>query len=644
MKRILLYISALFILIGCSESEYDGTRTPSLNRRYLYVQTKSLNFEALPSTQKVNIESDQTDWTVSIPTNWISANQLSGNNSTSVDFTTQLNNSADTSRVCIATIASNVSDWVRSFPITITQSKHSPFLTVSENSISCSAVKQSISIPVSTNAEYTLNNTGSSWLHIESFTNNEVKLIVDENNTGEERNASLTLKAKSYPGTVATVEVRQKIANISSTKNKLSFGHNSSSQIVEIDSEASWSATATSWISVTPKTGTAGNTEVTISVPNNASTNSRYGSVYLNIAGNNNIEIPIEQEGVSLVASTSNVSFDSFGGTETITITSNDNWQITSIPEWISVNTSSGNGNETIQISTRGNDTTKPKHGEIIVSTTNNVASKTITVTQEAKQVEYSDATLAYGYASSTKTISFTTNGNWSATNDAEWISIDKTSGSGNASLAISVNENNTLEEREGHITLLIVDQPYTITVHQDCKYLTLSSSAFTFSADAGSTTISIGSNTQWKSIVTDGGDWLSVSSTDGTNDTDMTINVSENKTVSARSGMIEIEIPNVHTYIIDVTQSRRYIKTDMASVDFLPSGGQISFNVITDGTYEVSRIGDWFGFVKSGDCITVVAQENSSVKERKGALTFTLLNLYGGKISLLVPITQLNK
>lgn len=643
MKRILFYISSILLLASCSESEYNGTRIPSLNRRYLSVPSTSLSFDAQPSTKKLSIESDQTDWKIDIPADWVSVNPTSGNNSMSVDFTAQLNNSADESRVCVATVASNVSDWNRSFPITITQGKNSPYITLSENSVICSALKQTKAITVNTNTEYTIENTGSSWLHIDSSVSNEVKLTVDENNSGEERNAVVTFKAKSHNGVSAIFNVRQKIANITSTKETLNFGHTASSQIIEIESEAAWNASSTSWLSVSPISGNAGKTEVTVSVPNNASVNSRTGSVYFNIASNNNIEVPIMQEGISLNVSPSYLKFTSFGGNQTLNVISNDTWTITSKPEWITFDKNSSEGNANLKVSVAENNTTSEKSGEIVISTDDGVISRTIQVEQEGKNIDYGDATLDFNYNASSQSINFTTDGNWTLTKNAEWFSVDKTSGSGSATLNISVEENNTLSRRDGEITLLIAGQPFIIVIHQDCKYVTLSSSAFNFSADASSSKVTIGSNTQWKIKVTDGKEWLSINPTIGSNNAEITIEAKENKTIDNRIGTIEIEIPNVHTYIIKVSQDKRYIKTDLTSVDFSASGGIISFNVMTDGIYEVSKIGNWFGFTMSNNTITVIAQDNDTGSERTGAIKMSLLGL-DGKLSFLVPVTQTHK
>lgn len=641
MKRVLLYISALLFVASCTESEYDGTRKPSLNRRYLNVPETSLTFDAKPSSRKLLIESDQTDWQISIPADWVTANQTSGNTSMSVDFSAQLNNSADVSRVCVATIASNVSDWSRSFPVTITQEKNAPYIIVSEKDIVCNALKQQKSISVNANTEYVIDNTASSWLHVEAIAGDEVKINIDENNSGEERNAVLTFKAKAYSGVSTTVSIRQKIANITSTKETLTFGHASSSQTIQIESEASWSASSTSWLSVSPSSGSAGKTEVTVSVPRNASVNSRSGSVYFNIAGNNNIEVPVMQEGVTLSVSPTDIAFTSFGGSQSFAVESNEKWTITEKSEWISADKSSGDGNATIQISVAENNTTSEKSGIITIATDDGVTSKTIHVKQDAKTVEYGDATLEYGYAAGTQSISFTTDGNWSLTKDADWISVDRTSGSGSATLGVTVENNNTLENRCGSVLLNIAGEVFTITVIQECKYLNISSDAFHFTSQVGYTNVSISSNTSWNARVKDKPNWLIVTPSSGSKNADITIGVSENNTPDQRTGVVEVEIPGVKTYIINITQDGKFIKTDMSSVEFTSSGGTVVLNVTTDGTFEVSKSGSWFGYTRNGTAITVVAPSNNTGAERTGSINFTLTNLSSGEYTLKVDVKQ---
>jgi len=641
MKKLLLYISVIIFLASCSESEYDGLRVASLNRRYLSVSTNAITIDASPSTKKLSVEADETDWNVTVPAKWLTVTPNSGKSSASVDISAQLNNSGDTSGVCVATVSSSVEDWKRSFPITITQLKNTPYIIPSESSIDCSALKQSLSFSVSTNVEYIIENTGSSWLHVASSSECLVEVMVDENNTDDERYAVLTLKAKSNPGVSTAVNIRQKKANITASMEVVKFGHKGSSQTIKIESEASWKASATSWVSITPTSGELGRTDVTITVPRNASMNKRTGSAYFTISGSHNVEVPIEQEGVNLTLSTQALSFDSFGESLSVDITSNEEWSISSMPDWVTIDQTSGEGNATIKLTTQDNNTTTEKNGELVINTQDDVATKTIQLNQKAKNVEYADATLSFGYVQSSQNVSFNTDGSWSLTTDADWFSVDKSSGSGNATLTITVVENNTVEERNGTVHLTIVDQDYTISIHQDCRYVSLPSSAFKFDASTNKTVLSLSSNTQWKVKVEEGCSWLDVTPLTGNGDAEVTITAAENNTADARKTKINIEIPNYQTYVVDVTQNRKYIKANMASVDFTSAGGQLSFYVTSDGTYKVSKIGTWFGFIREGDVITVVAQENNTEALRSGAIVLTLVNGAEEIYSIIVGLTQ---
>ena len=641
MRKIIVYILTILFFASCSESEYNAMRTPSLNRRYLYVSSSTLDFTSSASKKTLNIEADATPWKITIPTSWISVNKATGNNSDVVDFGVEMNNSADTSRVCVADISSDVSDWTRSFPITITQGKASPYIELENSSLTIDSKEQSLNVSIRCNTEFLISNNAEEWLHVSSKSINEIKFKIDENNTDKERSAYLSIKAKSYPSVSSTLIIRQKKASIVSSLETLQFAHNASTQSVTIESGASWIATSSAWITVSPSSGKAGNTTVNVKASKNASTNEREGSVYFTITDNNSIELPVKQEGVRLSIQENSLSFDSYSSSKTLDITSNADWSISEKPEWVAISTLSGSGNAVLSLTVSDNSSTSVRQGKIIISTTDNVVTKQIDIIQAAKHVDYTDASLTYGYSASTQSVSFTTDASWTVENDQNWISVDKYSGSGSASLNISVEENNSTETRMGVVILHIADCTYTISITQDCKVIEVNSSAFTFSAAASSSILSISSNTQWRAVVTEGGDWLSISPGNGSNNADITINVSENNTVSDRKGEIIVDIPGVKSYQVNIVQKRKYIKTDRTSVDFGNAGGQISFEISSDGTYDISKIGSWFGFIKTDNIITVIAGENNTGSKREGALIIKLVNLDDGTISTLIPVTQ---
>lgn len=638
--NIFLYITVLFLIFGCTESEYDGSRVNSLNRRYLSVSVKELAFDAVSSSRQVNVEADQTEWKIDVPVKWLEVTPLSGNSSAVVNFSAQENKSADVSRACIVTVNSNENDWSQSLPITVTQDKNTPYIQTVEKNITCSAIRQDVVFSIKSNTEYSIDNTGWEWLHIKKASDSCVIAQVDDNNTDDERVAVLTLKAKSYSGVNASVTIRQKRANIHTTMDNVHFEHTASSYKFILSSEALWTASSTGWISVSPQNGFAGDTEVTISVPDNASVNNRKGSVYFMVSKGNNIEVPVEQDGVVLILSETKLQFDSFEGSKSVGVVSNERWKVKSMPEWVKVNSTEGERNGEIKVSVQENNTLTDRNGEIVIETEDNVVLQTIQIAQNAKTVDFGNADMIFPYGEESQEISFTTDGGWEVQAKSDWMDVDKISGKGSAILTVTVKENNTLYAREGKLIIVIAGKRYEVCIKQDRKYLSLSSSAFTFNADGGRALLSIGANTSWSARIEEGNEWISLSPLQGSNGSDITIVVPENKTSVKRSGKVAVTIPNVKTYLVDVVQDRRYVKTDMQSVDFTSSGGTISFTVSSDWTYKVTRVGSWFGYVQQGDVITVIAPVNSTGVERNGAIELTLTNLEGN-LTLLVPVRQ---
>jgi subtilisin family serine protease len=72
------------------------------------------------------------------------------------------------------------------------------------------------------------------------------------------------------------------------------------------------------------------------------------------------------------------------------------------------------------------------------------------------------------GTAGSKATFDITTGGNWTADSDQEWLTVDPTSGTGDATVTLTADANTTPEERIAHVTLSMLDRVVkTITVTQ---------------------------------------------------------------------------------------------------------------------------------------------------------------------------------
>ena len=70
------------------------------------------------------------------------------------------------------------------------------------------------------------------------------------------------------------------------------------------------------------------------------------------------------------------------GSKQELTITSNCKWRITSDANWISIDSSTGNGNGTVSITASLNSTGSDRSGTVIVTTDNSKLQKKVRVTQ----------------------------------------------------------------------------------------------------------------------------------------------------------------------------------------------------------------------------------------------------------------------
>lgn len=637
MRKIIVYFLTILFFASCSESEYNAMRTPSLNRRYLYVSSSTLDFTSSASQKTLNIEADATPWKITVPTSWATVNKATGNSSDVVEFSVELNNSADTSRVCIADISSDVNDWARSYTVTLTQEKASPYIQLSESSMMLDGKKQIQNVEISSNVKYNIQSSAD-WLSIVSHSEKVIEFSVQENTTGNSRSAQVSLSAT---GINKVITIVQRAANISTTTESLNFSFEASSSNIEIESEASWSAVCSEWIGLSKSTGIAGKASLTVEVPKNASANSRHGFVYLTIDGTNRIEIPVNQDGIMLDIANTQLEFDSFGGTSSLDISSNNSWQITYFPDWIELSSTFGTGDSKINVKVKENNTTKTLSGIIELATTDGVIKRTVNVSQLPKFIDFDAPTISFTYNEGDKLLSFSTDGSWTVSKDGDWISLDKTEGIGSASIIVHALENMTLLDRIGIIYITIANQDYIVNVYQESKYLTLSSNAFEFDSSVGHTSISVVSNTDWSVSVKDKPNWLIATPSFGFGNADITIGVSENKSPNDRNGILEIEIPGVHTYLLNITQLGKYLRADRTSIDFTASGGTIIINIETDGTYEVSKEGNWFGFTRNNNEIKVISPNNNSGNNRTGQLLIKMTNLSSGEYELIIPVNQ---
>ena len=138
-------------------------------------------------------------------------------------------------------------------------------------------------------------------------------------------------------------------------------------------------------------------------------------------------------------------------------------------------------------------------------------------------------------------TVNITSNGQWTATSNAKWLTLSQSSGTGDAVLTLTALENTGNSARTGTVTVKSGTITKTITVIQaKSQSLTLSQSAFTLPASSGSETVQISTSALIWSASSDSA-WLTLSQKSGLGNGNMKLTFQDNTGYESRTGTVTI-------------------------------------------------------------------------------------------------------
>lgn len=645
MKHTGLYILLSGLaLVGCSDEYSDELGlTPTLTPRYLSVSSTSLSFDAAPTTgQSVSIETVQTPWKIENSADWITISPVSGTTDATVDVSVSENEDADVERVGVFYVKSDVSGWIYEKGVSVSQSSATPYINVSQSSITMAGAAGTSGFSVEANGSYTVS-CSADWLTL-TQQGDSVVISATANETDDYRTATVYLLHDVHNRTSNSVKVTQAQASITASTETLEFENTAGEVAVNVTAEADWTvSTSYSWINVSPSSGKAGTSSFTVSVSPNTSASDRTGYVVLTVGGTKRIQIPVGQRGLYIETDQSRYEFGASVGTQTVQVKSNTSWQVSSVPSWVTVDKTSGSGSAEIKVSVDDNPNTTERNGEFVISQPGQSAVSTVVkVHQKGKTFDLAATTLMFGDKTGSQTVSVSTDGTWTATTASDWIQVSPATATGSGTLIISVTENTAEDERNGYVTVTMGNATATVAVVQNGKYFTIDNSLLDFTSKGGALDVSLATNTEWTARIGDGADWLSVSPTGGSDSASVRIVASDNASMQDRSANVYFNALGRSVRVL-VRQKARYLTLNVNNLSFYAKGGVSEMVTIsTDGTYTVSCTDSWLTVTRSGDTFTVTASENDTEERRTGKVTITLTDLKEGTYSVTLPVTQL--
>jgi YD repeat-containing protein len=242
------------------------------------------------------------------------------------------------------------------------------------------------------------------------------------------------------------------------------------------------------------------------------------------------------------------------------------------------------------------------------------------------------DADYEYAYINSNVT--------WQTQSPANWITLNKTSGS-STSIRITVDENDSYMSRSEQIILqgylvdavinvIQVGKPYPSIIPEETE--------INFGPTAENQTISVeATNTNWTVNIEQDGNWLSVSPTQGGENTDLTFSCDQWSYYGTRYADVTLQGANAVAHISvsqDGVLSPYIMCADYVDFESQCTNEEFTLNINSNETwsYALSGTNSWFSVTTSGNSgestMTITCEhDNVHSTPRVGYITLTSSN-----------------
>jgi hypothetical protein len=319
-------------------------------------------------------------------------------------------------------------------------------LTVSPTTLSFEVPGSSQNIAVNSNINWTVS-TPASWATVfpASGSNNDtVSITVTENNTERLRSTAISFTGG---GILRTVNIAQSPATLRLSPPILEFSASDSSKNIDVTSDVSiWTASSSdSWVTVSPALGHY-NGKVKVTAETNNTESTRTATITVT-CGEIIRTVSVRQEGAILSVFPSELEFDLDGGSKTLSVTSNTNWEVRYDAEWLTLSATTGinNGNVTVTAAEYSGE----QRTAVLTFTAGDIT-RTVDITQDSNTstvtIGLSVSPTMLGFAatggSDTFNISYL-NVSWTATCAEPWVTVSPNSGFNNS--GIPANEKGTI-------------------------------------------------------------------------------------------------------------------------------------------------------------------------------------------------------
>lgn len=230
--------------------------------------------------------------------------------------------------------------------------------------------------------------------------------------------------------------------------------------------------------------------------------------------------------------------------------------------DWMTIDKANGNGDITLGVSANANAATSSRNARIKITSTDGSIVKYVSVIQEGKEADYLNvrpSSLGFPKEGGTETVTIETNGFWTLTKP-DWVTMSSSTGSGNASLTVTVGDNATGADLEGEIIVRVGTITKVIKVVQETVRLTVSPSTVV-SPYEGLTLYSLEVTSNCSFTVSTNNDWITLHSDSGNGNSRINFDTSKWDGEENRNGKINFIVDGKSIFIVYVIQTPKLNK-----------------------------------------------------------------------------------
>ncbi len=189
------------------------------------------------------------------------------------------------------------------------------------------------------------------------------------------------------------------------------------------------------------------------------------------------------------------------------------------------------------------------------------------------------------------KSISVTSNVDWTVSCPDAWVTVTPSSGTGNGTFKITVTANDKFDPRSSTVTVKAGDKTATVRVSQLSLTPSILVSPANLDVDAAGGTVSadVTSNAPWTVTVPSGIDWITPDSASGEGSKKVTFTVAPNAGFEARSADITFAVQG-KTAVAKISQAAANPALEIAPATLSAGdmGGTLEFNITSNAPWTV--------------------------------------------------------